>query len=214
MIQISPSLLSADFYDLKSDLETISDADLLHFDVMDGTFVPNISFGLAEAQCITRHSKTPLDVHLMITRPQDYLDRFAAAGAEIISFHAESDCGDIGACIDKILSCGKKPGLVINPATPPETVFPYLDKLYLVLVMTVQAGFGGQKCRPECFEKVRAVRTEAERRGLSLRIEVDGGITPENAPLAIASGADILVAGSSVFGAADRNAAIRQMRGE
>lgn len=212
MIRVSPSLLAADFADLKNELNSISDADLLHVDIMDGVFVPNIAIGLPITQAVGKIATVPMDVHLMITRPQNYIEEFAKAGAEIITFHVESDC-DIDECIAKIRACGKKPGLVINPATGLEEVLPRLKDLYMVLVMTVQPGFGGQKCKEECFEKVKALREEITRQGLSTHIEVDGGITAENAPRAIAAGADILVAGSSVFGAKDRNLAIAQLKG-
>ena len=212
MIQIAPSLLAADFADLKNELNEISDADLLHVDIMDGVFVPNIAIGVPVTQSVAKIAPMPLDVHLMITRPEDYIEQFAKAGAEIITFHVESNC-DIDACIAKIKACGKKPGLVVNPGTGLEEVLPRLEELYMVLIMTVQPGFGGQKCKEECFEKVSVLRKEIEKRGLNTHIEVDGGITAENAPRAIAAGADILVAGSSVFGATDRQQAIAQLKG-
>lgn len=212
MIRIAPSLLSADFTDLRKELETISEADLLHIDVMDGVFVPNIAIGLPAVEALNRIAKKPMDVHLMITRPQDYIKRFAEAGADILSFHTESNC-NIGQCIEAIKNCGKKPALAINPSTEIETVLPFLKDLYMVLVMTVQPGFGGQPCKEECFEKVIQLRRIIEQQNLSVHIEVDGGITAENASRAIAAGADILVAGSSVFKAADRNAAIAKLKG-
>lgn len=212
MILISPSLLAADFADLGRELETISQADLLHVDVMDGIFVPNLSFGLSETAAIRRITKTPLDVHLMITHPQNYIERFAEAGADIISFHVESDC-DIDECISKIKGCGKRAGLVVNPGTSLDEVIPRLNDLYLVLIMTIQPGFGGQKCKEECFEKVAALREIITQKGLSTHIEVDGGITVENAPRVIAAGADILVAGSTVFNAKDRNETIAMLKG-
>ncbi len=212
MIKIAPSLLASDFSDLRNEIKSISSADYLHVDVMDGLFVPNIGIGLPTVESIAKVSEIPMDVHLMITRPQNYVEAFAKAGAKILSFHVESDC-DIDECIAKIKAAGVKPALVINPGTGLEEVLPRLKDLYMVLVMTVQPGFGGQKCREECFEKVRILREEIEKRGLSVHIEVDGGITPENAPKAIAAGADILVAGSSVFKATDRNAAIAELKG-
>ncbi len=212
MIKISPSLLAADFANLQRDIESISTADYLHVDIMDGVFVPNIAIGVPITEAIGRVSDIPMDVHLMITRPQNYIEEFAKAGAEIISFHVESDC-DIDECIAKIKTCGKKPGLVVNPDTGLEEVLPRLKDLYMVLIMTVQPGFGGQKCKEECFEKVRALREAITAQGLDVHIEVDGGITAENAPRVIEAGADILVAGSSVFKAADRNAAIAELKG-
>lgn len=212
MIKIAPSLLAADLADLKNELMSVADADYLHVDIMDGLFVPNLSFGLPFTQAVGRTSDVPMDVHLMITHPQNYVEAFAKAGAEIISFHVESDC-DIDECIAKIKACGKKPALVVNPGTGLEEVLPRLKDLYMVLIMTVQPGFGGQKCKEECFDKVKALRAEIDRLGLDVHIEVDGGITAANAPTAIAAGADILVAGSSVFGAPDRKAAIAALKG-
>lgn len=212
MIRIAPSLLASDFANLQKEIESVSHADFLHVDIMDGVFVPNLAMGVSTVAAIGKVTKIPMDVHLMIIRPQNYIEAFAKAGAEIITVHTESDC-DLGECIAKIKACGKKPGLVINPDTPIDAVLPYLEELYMVLIMTVQPGFGGQKCREDCFEKVRALRKIITERGLSVHIEVDGGITAENAPKAIAAGADVLVAGSSVFGAPDRNAAIDALRG-
>ena len=212
MVQISPSLLAADFSRLEQEIRSVSSADLIHVDVMDGSFVPNFGIGTAETEAIRRVSPLPLDVHLMIRKPQEYVDRFTDAGAAILTFHAESDC-NIAHCIEQIRSRDILPGLAIKPATPAETVFPWLDHLYMVLVMTVEPGFGGQKCKEECFEKVSAIRREANRRGLDLRIQVDGGINEENAPRVIAAGADILVAGSTVFRAADRAVAIQKLKG-
>ena len=212
MIRIAPSLLASDFANLQKEIESVSHADFLHVDIMDGVFVPNLAMGVSTAAAIGKVTKIPMDVHLMIIRPQNYIEAFAKAGAEIITVHTESDC-DPAECIAKIKSCGKKPGLVINPDTPIDAVLPYLEELYMVLVMTVQPGFGGQKCREDCFEKVRALRKIITDRRLSVHIEVDGGITAENAPKAIEAGADVLVAGSSVFGAPDRNAAIDALRG-
>lgn len=212
MIRIAPSLLASDFANLQKEIESVSHADFLHVDIMDGVFVPNLAMGVSTVAAIGKVTKIPMDVHLMIIRPQNYIEAFAKAGAEIITVHTESDC-DLGECIAKIKACGKKPGLVINPDTPIDAVLPYLEELYMVLVMTVQPGFGGQKCREDCFEKVRALRKIITERGLSVHIEVDGGITAENAPKAIEAGADILVAGSSVFGAPDRNTAIDALRG-
>ncbi len=212
MIKIAPSLLAADFENLQDEIESISSADYLHMDVMDGIFVPNTSFGVSVVASVGRLSRIPMDVHLMIVRPQDFIEAFAKAGADRISFHVESDC-DIDECIAKIKSLGKKPGLVVNPGTGLEEVLPRLHKLDTVLIMTVQPGFGGQKCKEECFDKVRVLRRAIDREELTTLIEVDGGITGETAPLAIEAGADLLVSGSWIFNCEDRNAAIAKLKG-
>ena len=212
MIQIAPSLLAADFTRLKEEIDSIPNADLLHIDVMDGLFVPNLAIGTAEVQAIRKITQMPLDVHLMIQYPERYVERFADLGANIITFHLESDC-NAADCIQKIRAKNVLPGIVIKPGTPAQETFPYLKDVAMVLVMTVEPGFGGQKCMEECFDKVHLIREESDRQGLNLHIEVDGGITEENAPRAIAAGADVLVAGSSVFHAENRMTAIKRMKG-
>ena len=213
MIQIAPSILSADFLHLSEDVDLVNrHADLFHLDIMDGSFVPNISFGFPVVEAIAREARRPLDVHLMIVDPGKYIERFAQAGAAMISFHYEAALDESDSVIDLIHAFGVKAGIVINPDCPVEKIFPYLDKVDFVLLMSVFAGFGGQKFIPESLERIRSVRKELDRRGRRIPIEVDGGISPDNARCVIGAGAEILVAGSSVFKAADPAAAIAAMR--
>lgn len=213
MIQIAPSILSADFLHLSEDVDLVNrHADLFHLDIMDGSFVPNISFGFPVVEAIAREARRPLDVHLMIVDPGKYIERFAQAGAAMISFHYEAALDESDSIIDLIHSFGVKAGIVINPDCPVEKIFPYLDKVDFVLLMSVFAGFGGQKFIPESLERIRSARKELDRRGRRIPIEVDGGISPDNACYVIGAGAEILVAGSSVFKAADPAAAIAAMR--
>ena len=213
MLQIAPSILSADFLPLSEDVDLVNrHADLFHLDIMDGSFVPNISFGFPVVEAIAREARRPLDVHLMIVDPGKYIERFAQAGAAMISFHYEAALDESDSVIDLIHSFGVKAGIVINPDCPVEKIFPYLDKVDFVLLMSVFAGFGGQKFIPESLERIRSVRKELDRRGRRIPIEVDGGISPDNARSVVDAGAEILVAGSSVFKAADPAAAIAAMR--
>jgi ribulose-phosphate 3-epimerase len=213
MVKIAPSMLSADFLHLEKDVEMVNEyADIFHLDIMDGTFVPNISFGFPVVEAIAKAARKPLDVHLMIVHPEKYVERFAKAGAQYISFHYEAALEESEAIIGQIQSLGVKAGIVINPDCPVEKIFPYLDKVDFVLLMSVFAGFGGQKFIPESLERIRSVRKELDRRGRRIPIEVDGGISPDNARSVIGAGAEILVAGSSVFKAADPAAAIAAMR--
>lgn len=210
---ISPSILASDFSRLAQEVSSIEDAgaDLVHIDVMDGMFVPNITLGAPVISCLRGKTSLPFDVHLMIEEPMRYIDDFAKAGADIITFHIEAT-DKVQETIEKIVSVGCKPAISLKPATAAEEVFPYLDSLYMVLVMTVEPGFGGQSFMPGMMPKVKAIRDEATRRGLDLRIQVDGGIDDKTVSQATENGADVLVAGSYVFKAADRKAAISKLR--
>ena len=215
MVKISPSILSADFSALREDIESVKNADYLHFDVMDGVFVPNISIGVPVLRSVRKITDMTLDVHLMITKPHRYVKAFSDAGADIIVFHVEADePQDIFKAIAEVKACGKKVGLALKPKTPAEAIMPYISELDMVLVMTVEPGFGGQKFMADMLPKLSKLRDCAEGFGLSCLLEVDGGINPMTAALAAAAGADVLVAGSDVFGAPDRAARIRALRGE
>ena len=214
-VKIAPSILSADFLHLEKDVEMVNRyADLFHLDIMDGTFVPNISFGFPVVEAIAQKAEKPLDVHLMIVHPEKYVERFAKAGASLISFHYEAAQEQSAAIIEQIQALGVKAGIVINPDCPVEKIFPLLPLVDFVLIMSVFAGFGGQKFIPESLDRIRAVRAELDRSGRKdVPIEVDGGIGPGNAADVVAAGASMLVAGSSVFKAEDPAQAISAMRG-
>lgn len=211
---IAPSILAADFLRLEKDVELVnSHADIFHLDIMDGTFVPNISFGFPVVDAIASKARKPLDVHLMIVNPEKYVKRFADSGASMISFHYEAALERTPEVISLIKSYGVKAGVVINPDCPVEKIFPYLDSVDFVLVMSVFAGFGGQKFIPESLDRVKAVRAELDRIGrYEIPVEVDGGVDPTNAPQLKEAGAAILVAGSSVFRAPDPVKAIELIR--
>lgn len=200
MIKISPSILSSDYGNLSSELKRMEacGADMLHIDVMDGHFVPNITLGAPIVKCIRKSSTLPFDVHLMISDPYKYIPDFVNAGSDIITFHAEAD-SDIEKTIDLILASGKKAGLSIKPKTPVEAVYPYLDKLSMVLVMTVEPGFGGQSFMEDMMPKVSAVRSEIDRRGLDVDIQVDGGINKDTISIAAKAGANVFVSGNAIF---------------
>ena len=215
MTQLSPSILAADFARLGEECRQVLDAgaDMLHFDVMDGCFVPNISFGVPVLQSL--HKALPdafYDVHLMIRRPLDYVDAFVKAGASCITFHLESE-SDAGETIDAIHAAGCKAGLSIKPGTPAEAVLPFLDRLDLILVMSVEPGFGGQKFMPMALDKLDFLREACAGRGLAPLLEVDGGVDAVTGPQCVAAGANLLVAGGAVFGKADMAGAVRGLKG-
>ena len=199
-IKISPSILSCDFSEIGSEIEKLnnSGADLIHIDVMDGHFVPNLTFGPPVISKIRKCSKLPFDVHLMISPVEKYIQDYANAGADIITFHPEAT-DNIQRTIDVIKSCGKKVGISLNPETPSTVIENYLKEIDLILIMSVNPGFAGQKFMPEVLEKVKFFRTKIENENLNIDIEIDGGIDFETAPLAIKAGANILVSGTTIF---------------
>ena len=212
MIQIAPSMLAADFLHLERDVEMVNEnADLFHLDIMDGVFVPNISFGFPVVEAIAKIAKKPLDTHLMIVEPEKYVERFVKAGSAMVSFHVNATKGP-DAVLLQIKSLGAKAGLVINPDLPVESLFPYLKNCDYVMLMSVFAGFGGQKFIEETYSRVEALKAEIDRQGLDVPIEVDGGVSASNSAALIQSGAEILVAGSAVFKADDPSAVISAMR--
>ena len=211
---VAPSLLSADFADLGSDVGdmTAAGSDLLHLDVMDGHFVPNLTFGPFICQAIRRISDLPLDAHLMISHPARYVDSFAKSGVDAITIHVEAD-GAIEEVLDRIGSLGLKRGISIKPGTPVDDILPFLDRLDLVLVMSVEPGFGGQVFNPVAVDKISELARRRESGGHDFLISVDGGINAETGPECRQAGADILVSGSWLFGAEDRAARIDLLRG-
>ncbi|MBS4917649.1 MAG: ribulose-phosphate 3-epimerase [Clostridiales bacterium] len=210
-IKISPSILSADFARLSADVDKVSAAEMLHIDVMDGHFVPNISIGTPVVKSLRKASGMFFDVHLMISDPLKYVAPFVDGGADLITFHVESD-SDPDAVIAAIREKGKIPAISVKPKTPAQAVYPYLDKVGMVLVMTVEPGFGGQSFMADMLPKIKALRQKAGELSLDLDIQVDGGIDLNTAPLAAAAGANVLVAGSSVFGSGDPAAMVKKLR--
>ncbi len=212
MVKVSPSILSADFMFLNDAVEKLDKAgvDMLHVDVMDGIFVPNISFGIPIIQSMKEHTKLTLDVHLMIDRPHRYIDEFAKY-SDILGFHYEAG-SDNAATLKRIRELGCKSCITIKPCTEPEAIFDLLELCDMVLVMSVEPGFGGQKFMPQALDKLSRLRAECDRRGLNIDLEVDGGINAETAPLAVKAGANVLVAGSYIFSAEDMAQKVKEIK--
>ena len=212
MIQIAPSMLSSDFLHLEKDVEMVNEcADLFHLDIMDGVFVPNISYGFPVVDAIASKAEKPLDAHLMIVRPETYVKRFAESGVSMLSFHLNAT-EDPGAVLDLIHGCGMKAGIAVNPDIPVERLFPYIGRCEYMLVMSVFAGFGGQKFIEDTYGRIRTLKSEIAGRRADCLIEVDGGVSVKNASALAEAGADILVAGSAVFKSSDPADVISSLR--
>ena len=207
-------MLAADFLHLEKDVELVNRyADLFHLDVMDGVFVPNISYGFPIVEAIAKKATKPLDVHLMIVEPEKYVERFAKVGVQMLSFHVNAT-ENPGQVLEQIRTAGMRPGLAINPDIPVESLFPYLKQCDYVLLMSVFAGFGGQKFIEDTYDRIAAVKAEIQRQGLECSIQIDGGVSAANSAKLVEHGADILVAGSAVFKAEDPASVISAMKNE
>ena len=214
MVKIAPSILSADFANLAQEIRRIETADYVHVDVMDGAFVPNITVGLPVVRCLRPVTRMPLDVHLMVDRPIRYVEQFCDAGADIVTVHVEADTPENTAlALKKIHAKGRKAGVVLRPKTPAEAVRPYLKACDMILVMTVEPGFGGQKFMAGMMPKLRTIRDWIDQENPACELEVDGGVDPVTAKVVIENGANVLVAGSAVYGAADIPSRIAELRG-
>ena len=212
-MKIAPSVLGCDFAHLADEIASVNTCDYLHLDVMDGLFVPNISFGIPVVESIHSVTEIPLDVHLMIDRPERYLPQFLKAGADILTFHLEAT-EKPEECIEVIRRAGAIPGISVKPGTPAESVFPFLDRAGLILVMTVEPGFGGQKLIPACLDKAKKIKDEILRRNVNVLLEADGGIGEGNLRAVAEAGVDISVVGSALFRAEDRKEVLRRLKGE
>lgn len=213
MIKVAPSILSADFCNLERDIHRVSTADYLHVDVMDGAFVPNLTIGIPVVQSIRKHTDMFLDVHLMIEKPVRYIKDFAKAGADLLSIHLEADHpSGIAKALDMMGQCGVKKAVALRPITDARAILPYIEQLDMVLVMTVEPGFGGQAFMDTQLDTIRQVRSIIDQYNPNCELEVDGGISPKTAPLVVEAGANVLVAGSAVYGAQDIPAAIAALR--
>lgn len=213
MIKVAPSILSADFCNLERDIHRVSTADYLHVDVMDGAFVPNLTIGIPVVQSIRKHTDMFLDVHLMIEKPVRYIEDFAKAGADLLSIHLEADHpSGIAKALDMMGQCGVKKAVALRPITDARAILPYIEQLDMVLVMTVEPGFGGQAFMDTQLDTIRQVRSIIDQYNPNCELEVDGGISPKTAPLVVEAGANVLVAGSAVYGAQDIPAAIAALR--
>jgi ribulose-phosphate 3-epimerase len=197
---LAPSILAADFCNLGRDIEHVerAGAKVLHIDIMDGMFVPSISFGMPVLKCVREASKLFMDVHMMVEKPQRYVEEFVKIGADMVTIHVEA-CDCIGETLDKIKSLGVKAGLAINPSTPISELLPYMDKLDMVLIMTVEPGFGGQSYIPSCEDKIRQMRAIIDEKYKDVRLEIDGGVRLSNLSRNLEAGADVIVAGSAIF---------------
>lgn len=214
MIKISPSILAADYVNLEQGIQKIAAADYVHVDIMDGVFVPNFSGNLSSLPRIRAVTALPLDVHLMIVQPVRYVEQFCDKGGDIITVHLESDTPEgIHEALDRIHGRGKKAGVVLKPATPAEAVLPYLEKVEMILVMTVEPGFGGQKFMADQMPKVAALRKLIDERNPACELEVDGGVAPATRDACVNAGANVLVAGSGIYSAEDIPARIAMLRG-